>query len=63
MKKKTLEACGTRILELDNVIQKHDEFSALQKRQLNDVKEEYHEKLKVSLFDITYVFNRLYNYF
>ncbi|KAI4469373.1 hamartin [Holotrichia oblita] len=45
-KKKNLEACGTRITELEGVIQKHDDFCAVQKRQLNDVKEEYHEKLK-----------------
>lgn len=46
-KRKNLEACSARIIDLENVIQKHDEFRTLQKRQLNDVKEECHEKLKV----------------
>ncbi|KRT86309.1 hypothetical protein AMK59_1539 [Oryctes borbonicus] len=45
-KKKNLEACGTRIAELESIIQKHDDSCAVLKRQLNDIKEEYHEKLK-----------------
>lgn len=36
---------------MEGVIQKHDDFCAVQKRQLNDVKEEYHEKLKVSYYE------------
>ncbi|GJQ87097.1 putative hamartin protein [Trypoxylus dichotomus] len=45
-KKKNLEACGTRITELEGIIQKHDDSCAVLKRQLNDIKEEYHKKLE-----------------
>lgn len=43
-----LEACRTRISQLDQMLCQNDETLSLQKRTLNEVKEEYHETLKVN---------------
>lgn len=56
--KRNQEAYGTRVLELEGIIQKHDEADMLQKRQLNDVKGECHEKLKVVFFFFFLKINR-----